>query len=86
MLGIALFSVSFTKYSNFFGVIYISGYCSPLLVIFSPKFMHFLCIFMLYGNFIKSYKSNPRLKGNRKGILVKDKEFYIPILDTFPTR
>ena len=31
-------------------------------------------------------KSNPRLKGNRKGIIVKDKEFYIPILNTFPTR
>ena len=25
-------------------------------------------------------KSNPRLKGNRKGIRVKGKEFYIPIL------
>ena len=31
-------------------------------------------------------KSNPRLKGNRKGIIVKGKEFYIPILNTFPTR
>ena len=31
-------------------------------------------------------KSNPRLKGNREGIIVKDKEFYIPILNTFPTR
>ena len=31
-------------------------------------------------------KSNPQLKGNRKGIIVKDKEFYIPILNTFPTR
>ena len=31
-------------------------------------------------------KSNPRLKGNRKGIIVKDKEFYIPILNTFPTK
>ena len=30
--------------------------------------------------------SNPRLKGNRKGIIVKDKEFYIPIINTFPTR
>ena len=30
--------------------------------------------------------SNPRLKGNRKGIIVKGKEFYIPILHTFPTR
>ena len=30
--------------------------------------------------------SNPRLKGNRKGIIVKGKEFYIPILNTFPTR
>ena len=28
-------------------------------------------------------KSNPRLKGNRKGIIVKGKEFYIPILNTF---
>ena len=26
--------------------------------------------------------SNPRLKGNRKGIIVKGKEFYIPILNT----
>ena len=31
-------------------------------------------------------KSNPRLKRNRKGIIVKDKEFYIPMLNTFPTR
>ena len=31
-------------------------------------------------------KSNPRLKGNRKGIIVKGKEFYIPILNTFSTR
>ena len=31
-------------------------------------------------------KNNPRLKGNRKGIIVKGKEFYIPILNTFPTR
>ena len=31
-------------------------------------------------------KSDPRLKGNRKGIIVKGKEFYIPILSTFPTR
>ena len=31
-------------------------------------------------------KSNPRLKGNRKGIIVKGKEFYILILNTFPTR
>ena len=30
--------------------------------------------------------SNPRLKENRKGIIVKGKEFYIPILNTFPTR
>ena len=30
--------------------------------------------------------SNPRLKGNRKGIIVKGKEFYIPILNTFPIR
>ena len=30
--------------------------------------------------------SNPRLKGNRKGIIVKGKEFYIPMLNTFPTR
>ena len=30
--------------------------------------------------------SDPRLKGNRKGIIVKGKEFYIPILNTFPTR
>ena len=29
-------------------------------------------------------KSNPRLKDNRKGIIVKGKEFYI--LNTFPTR
>ena len=29
--------------------------------------------------------SNPQLKGNRKGIIVKGKEFYIPILNTFPT-
>ena len=27
--------------------------------------------------------SNSRLKGNRKGIIVKGKEFYIPILNTF---
>ena len=31
-------------------------------------------------------KGNPRLKGNRKGIMVKGKEFYIPILNTFPTK
>ena len=31
-------------------------------------------------------KSNPRLKGHRKGIIVKGKESYIPILNTFPTR
>ena len=30
--------------------------------------------------------SNPRLKGNRKGIIVIGKEFYIPILNSFPTR
>ena len=41
-------------------------------------------------NFIKFYQellkenSNPRLKGNRKGIIVKGKEFYIHILNTFP--
>ena len=27
-------------------------------------------------------KSNPQLKANRKGIIVKGKEFYIPILNT----
>ena len=31
-------------------------------------------------------KKQSRLKGNRKGIIVKGKEFYIPILNTFPTR
>ena len=41
--------------------------------------------YKFYQELLKK-KSNPRLKGNRKGILVKDKEFYIPILNTFPTR
>ena len=39
-----------------------------------------------YQELLKEKKNNPRLKGNRKGIIVKDKEFYIPILNTFPTR
>ena len=29
--------------------------------------------------FYQEENSNPRLKGNRKGIIVKGKEFYIPI-------
>ena len=43
----------------------------------------FSFIFFFFFFFFLS-KSNPRLKGNRKGIIVKDKEFYIPILNTFP--
>ena len=44
------------------------------------------------GNFEEFYQEllkeniNPRLKRNRKGIIVKGKEFYIPILNTFPAR
>ena len=41
--------------------------------------------YKFYQELLKE-KSNPRLKGNRKGIIVKGKEFYIPILNTFPTR
>ena len=49
------------------------------------------CNFIFYDslNFYQELlkeNSYPRLKGNRKGILVKGKEFYIPILNTFPTR
>ena len=40
---------------------------------------------IFYQELLKE-NSNPRLKGNRKGIIVKGKEFYIPILNTFPTR
>ena len=39
--------------------------------------------FFFYQELLKE-KSNPRLKGNRKGIIVKDKEFYKPILNTLP--
>ena len=42
-------------------------------------------IYKFYQELLKE-KSNPRLKGNRKGIIDKGKEFYIPILNTFPTR
>ena len=35
--------------------------------------------FSFYQELLKE-KSNPRLKGNRKGIIVKDKEFYIGYL------
>ena len=41
--------------------------------------------FFFYQELLKE-NSNPRLKGNRKGIIVKGIEFYIPILNTFPTR
>ena len=41
--------------------------------------------YIFYQELLKE-NSNPRLKGNRKGIIVKGKEFYIPILNTFPTR
>ena len=41
--------------------------------------------YIFYQALLKE-KSNPRLKGNRKGIIVKDKEFYIPILNILPTR
>ena len=44
-----------------------------------PRYIDF------YQELLKE-NSNPRLKGNRKGIIVKGKEFYIPILNTFPTR
>ena len=43
------------------------------------------CTSKFYQDLLKE-KSNPRLKGNRKGIIVKGKEFYTPILNTFPTR
>ena len=46
---------------------------------FPPQFVKF------YQELLKE-NSNPWLKGNRKGIIVKGKEFYIPILNTFPTR
>ena len=42
-------------------------------------------LFIFYQELLKE-NSNPRLKGNRKGIIVKGKEFYILILNTFPTR
>ena len=42
-------------------------------------------LYNFYQELLKE-NSNPRLKGNRKGIIVKGKEFYIPILNTFPTR
>ena len=44
-----------------------------------------MSIVKFYQKLLKE-KSNPRLKGNKKGIIVKGKEFYIPILNTFPTR
>ena len=56
------------------------------------NYLHIEVTFLVIQNSHKFYqellqeKSNPRLKGNRKGIIVKDKEFYIPILNTFPTR
>ena len=43
-------------------------------------------IFFFFHQDLLKEKSNPRLKGNRKGIIIKGKEFYIPILKTFPTR
>ena len=42
--------------------------------------------FLIFYQELLKENSNPRLKGNRKGIIVKGKEFYIPILNTFPTR
>ena len=45
----------------------------------------YIYIILFYQELLKE-KSNPQLKGNRKGIIVKDKEFYIPIFNTFPTR
>ena len=44
-----------------------------------------VCMRKFYQELLKE-NSNPRLKGNRKGIIVKGKEFYVPILNTFPTR
>ena len=38
--------------------------------------------YQFYQELLKE-NSNPRLKGNRKGIVVKGKEFYIPILKQF---
>ena len=47
--------------------------------------VHVTSYSLFYQELLKE-KSNPRLKGNRKGIIVEGKEFYIPILNTFPTR
>ena len=48
--------------------------------------LYFTIILLQFYQQLLKEKSNPQLKGNRKGIIVKDKEFYIPILNTFPTR
>ena len=58
--------------------------CRKLGLHFSHKSTYVL-MYTFYQELLKE-KSNPRLKGIRKGIIVKDKEFCIPILNTFPTR
>ena len=66
-------------------------YRVPVLVLGEESFVMTFSLFsffflnIFYQELLKE-KSNPRLKGNRKGIIVKGKEFYIPILNTFPTR
>ena len=53
---------------------------------FSVIFFSFSYVYNEFYQELLKENSNPRLKGNRKGIIVKGKEFYIPILNTFPTR
>ena len=56
---------------------------------FTVPYLIILCFNLIYKRILSRAtkgNSNPRLKGNRKGIIVKGKEFYIPILNTFPTR
>ena len=62
--------------------------CRSLSVYISPlSFVPILyqLALELYQELLQD-KSKPQRKGNRKGIIVKGKEFYRPILNTFPTR
>ena len=57
------------------------NYIYPRNIVTTLKLLNML----FYQELLKE-NSNPKLKGNRKGIIVKGKEFYIPTFNTFPTR
>ena len=59
---------------------------SLLQQVHDSHFPHVSLIKSIFYQELLKEKCNPRLKANRKGIIVKDKEFYIPIFNTFPTR